>query len=155
MLGFTRGNDLEPGPIIGGLTGSTGSKVEIEASMHSMFHGWTFEPKCYGSTGMPTDADVTNMIAGKGFTGISTWAVNLNERLNCVTNNNSLISYLGPGINADNLAEIVTLNLNQLDILAHFIQVRIKVAGEQIVKMFKIPVNELRQMGALLPVVGV
>jgi hypothetical protein len=141
---------LEPGPVIGGLTGGTASKVEIQASMHSMFHGWTMST-CYGSTGMPTDSDITNMIQGKGFTGISTWAVNLNERLNCVTNNNSLASYLGPGIDADNL-QGTNFRLKPIGYTGASYTDQNKGSGEQIVKMFKISVNELRQMGALLPV---
>jgi hypothetical protein len=100
---------------------------------------------------MPTDTDITNMIQGKGFTGISTWAVNLNERLNCVTNNNSLASYLGPGIDADNL-QGTNFRLKPIGYTGASYTDQNKGSGEQIVKMFKISVNELRQMGALLPV---
>jgi hypothetical protein len=141
---------LEPGPIMAGLTGTTGSKVEIEASQHSLFHGWTLS-HCVGSTGSPGGNDINNLQAGIGFTGISTWAINLNERLNRPLNNNSLADYIGPGYNYGNFAG-TNFKVKPIGFTGASYSSSATGSAEQIVKMFKIPVNELRQMGALMPI---
>lgn len=142
---------LEPGPIIAGLSGSTASLVSIHASQHSLFHGWTLST-CAGSTGYPTSTQVDELLQGKGFTGLETWAINLNERLNCVANNNSLADYLGPGYNRVNLSN-TNFRLKPIGFTGPVYNSSSKVgSAEQIVKMYRIPVNELRNMGALVPV---
>lgn len=141
---------LEPGPLIAGLTGSTGSKINTEASQHSLMHGWTLS-HCVGSTGSPSSTSNTDMLAGKGFTGMNTWAINLNERLNRVTNDNSLIEYLGPGYNQGNLAG-TNFKLKPIGFTGASYNDSFSGSAEQIVKMYKISINELREMGALMPI---
>lgn len=143
---------LEPGPIIAGLTGSTASNVKYHASSHSLFHGWTLS-QCVGSTGSPTEIDIEKLKIGIGFTGLNTWAINLNERLNRYQQSTSLFEYLGPGYNYGNL-QGTNYRLKPIGYTGAVFNNSDNKPGtaEQIVKMFKIPVNTLREMGALTPV---
>lgn len=150
---------LEPGPVIAGLTfgltGSTGAMIEYNASLHNMFHGWTAS-SCYGSTGGLTGQSGPNsnilqpLVDGKGFTGINTWAINLNERFNCFSGNTNLQNYLGPGVHKFNLAGF-NFRYKPIGFTGESYNDEPSGTALQVVKMFKISVNDLREMGALMP----
>lgn len=145
---------LQPGPIISGLSGgNTGStaSIGIHASNHSMFHGWTTSP-CIGSTGSPTEADVDNLILGRGFTGIETWAINLNERLNGLEPASyGMLNYRGPGYSTDNLDEIGSFSVKPVGFTGTVYSNEKLGGAKHIVKMYQISINDLRDMGLCVP----
>jgi len=171
---------LEPGPLFVGLTAGNTSDIERSASYHSMMHGWTTSP-CIGSTGMPDSLFITEinglygpgMKAGGSFTGMSSWAINLNERLNGQNDNIYSIpngpgesgtdtkNYRGPGYYKDNITTNGQFAYKPIGFTGSiFTHSNALPSGpgfnkwesaSHIVKMYKIKVNKLREMGCIPP----
>lgn len=141
---------LEPGPYIAGITGFTGAAEESKndqlIAQHAMFHGWTASP-CFGSTGSVSSSEGG---AFYGFTGMDTWAINLNERFNGF--GNAQQSYRGPGFNAENYSTAGSFSIKPVGFTGQFFTGQVSGSAKHIVKMYKISINELRSMGAAPPV---
>ena len=147
---------LEIGDYIGGVTGSTGPSAELVGSRYQNMQTWTTS-KCVGSTGT-----ISSTIQGKeGFTGISTWAVNINERTNLkykptgtgaqpVQTENG---YLGPGYWKPNIIKGGNYAYRPIGFMGATFSFDANQVGsaEQIVKMYKVPLNDIRDMGCLAP----
>ncbi len=170
---------LEPGPLFVGLTAGNTADIERYASYHSMMHGWTTSP-CIGSTGMPDQTFISGnydqnqragMKYGGSFTGMASWAINLNERLNGQNDNMFSISnnlesntdtkkYRGPGYYKDNITANGQFAYKPIGFTGS-IFTHSNSMGEpgfdkwesasHIVKMYKIKVNKLREMGCIPP----
>jgi len=172
---------LEPGPLFVGLTAGNTADIEKHASYHSMMHGWTTSP-CIGSTGMP-DANFIDqfygsdgqfgMKAGGSFTGMASWAINLNERLN--GQNDSFYTtanapgelgtdtknYRGPGYFKDNITTNGQFAYKPIGFTGSLFDHSNALpdgpgynkweSASHIVKMYKIRVNKLREMGCIPP----
>jgi hypothetical protein len=142
---------LEPGPVIAGLTAGNTANIPIHASQHSMFHGWT-SSNCVGSTGSPSDTDIQNLALGIGFTGIETWAINLNERLNGMEPSSSgMINYRGPGFNETNIDQFGSFSVKPIGFTGAAYANELKGGAKHIVKMYQISLTELRDMGLCVP----
>ena len=169
---------LEPGPLFVGLTAGITADVERYGSYHSMMHGWTTSP-CIGSTGMPDISFITGnsgldvMKHGGSFTGMGTWAINLNERLNgqngsiyTVPNQPGEIgtdtkNYRGPGYFKDNITTNGQFAYKPIGFTGSLFTHSNALpdgpgynkweSASHIVKMYKIRVNKLREMGCIPP----
>ena len=169
---------LEPGPLFVGLTAGITADVERYGSYHSMMHGWTTSP-CIGSTGMPDISFITGnsgldvMKHGGSFTGMGTWAINLNERLNgqngsiyTVPNQPGEIgtdtkNYRGPGYYKDNITTNGQFAYKPIGFTGSLFTHSNALpngpgynkweSASHIVKMYKIRVNKLREMGCIPP----
>jgi hypothetical protein len=169
---------LEPGPLFVGLTAGITADVERYGSYHSMMHGWTTSP-CIGSTGMPDISFITGnsgldvMKHGGSFTGMGTWAINLNERLNgqngsiyTVPNQPGEIgtdtkNYRGPGYFKDNITTNGQFAYKPIGFTGSLFDHSNALpdgpgynkweSASHIVKMYKIRVNKLREMGCIPP----
>lgn len=152
---------LEPGPIIGGMTGATGPRNKelygippggtYHASLHSMFHGWTGSP-CIGSTGSPSENNYEgdDNILPQGFGGIDTWAINLNERLNgAMIEGLNTENYIGPGYYSTNI--LSTFSVKPVGFTGQFYSGELMGTASHIVKMYRISVSKLRAMGCAVP----
>ena len=138
---------LQPGPFIAGFTAGNTADVPVHASNHNMFHGWTGS-RCIGSTGSPSLSDIDALESGLGFTGIETWAVNLNERLNGLEPSSSgLNSYRGPGFNVGNITNTGSFSIKPIGFTGAIYANQSKGSARHIVKMHKIGITELRDMG--------
>lgn len=170
---------LEPGPLFVGLTAGITADVERFASYHSMMHGWTTSP-CIGSTGMPDISFIEGnsgfnvMKHGGSFTGMASWAINLNERLNG-QNDNKFTSaqvgssetgtdtkkYRGPGYYKDNITTNGQFAYKPIGFTGSLFTHSNALpdgpgynkweSASHIVKMYKIRVNKLREMGCIPP----
>lgn len=138
---------LEPGPLFYGLTAGNTGNVDAHASYHNMFHGWTTNV-CYGSTGDPTNEQIESLATGIGFTGMDTWAINFNERLNDVRNSNAFKNYIGPGYNKLNI-EGTNFKYKPIGYTGQNYDDSLKGPASHPVKMYKIPTNTLRALGNL------
>jgi hypothetical protein len=170
---------LEPGPLFVGLTAGITADVERFASYHSMMHGWTTSP-CIGSTGMPDISFIEGnsgfdvMKHGGSFTGMATWAINLNERLN--GQNDSIFTsvqvessetgtdtknYRGPGYFKDKITTNGQFAYKPIGFTGSLFTHSNALpdgpgynkweSASHIVKMYKIRVNKLREMGCIPP----
>lgn len=172
---------LEPGPLFVGLTAGNTADIERHASYHSMMHGWTTSP-CIGSTGMPDSNFIDQlygldgkfgMKAGGSFTGMASWAINLNERLN--GQNDSYYTtvggpgelgtdtkkYRGPGYYKDNITTNGQFAYKPIGFTGSLFTHSNALpdgpgynkweSASHIVKMYKIRVNKLREMGCISP----
>jgi hypothetical protein len=171
---------LEPGPLFVGLTAGVTADIERFASYHSMMHGWTTSP-CIGSTGMPDPYfieqtyygdSIPAMKHGGVFPGMGTWAINLNERLNGQNDNKFTIpsapvekgtdtkNYRAPGYFKDNITTNGQFAYKPIGFTGSLFTHSNAIGGQgfdkwesasHIVKMYKIRVNKLREMGCIPP----
>jgi hypothetical protein len=143
---------LQPGPYIAGFTGGNTANIPIDAANHNMFQGWTAS-QCIGSTGSPSTQDIQSLSRNKGFTGIETWAVNLNERMNAFYDGSAPVSpYRGPGYNINNIESIGSFSVKPVGFTGTFYtEDNLSGSANHIVKMYKIPIKNLRDMGAATP----
>lgn len=142
---------LQPGPYIAGFTAGNTADIPVHASNHNMFQGWTAS-QCIGSTGSPSAQDIENLLQNKGFTGIETWAINLNERMNGFIKNTTISPYRGPGYNINNIDAIGSFSVKPVGFTgASYTNTILSGSADHIVKMYKIPVKNLRDMGAATP----
>jgi len=148
---------LEVGEYIGGATGSTGPSIESVASKYQLMQTWA-DSHCVGSTGSPTAA----VEGTDGFTGISTWAININERLNLKyvpkfsgeEASAQAGTYLGPGYYKPNITETGNFAYRPIGYTGSNFNASTNPVGgaNHIVKMYKLPINDIRDMGCLAPI---
>jgi len=142
---------LQPGPYIAGYTAGNTANIPIHASNHNMFQGWTAS-QCIGSTGSPTLQEIDQMVQNKGFTGIETWAINLNERMNGFIKNATVSPYRGPGYHINNIESVGSFSVKPVGFTGtSYTNSILSGSADHIVKMFKIPIKNLREMGAAPP----
>lgn len=172
---------LEPGPLFVGLTAGVTADIERFASYHSMMHGWTTSPcigstgmpdpyfieQTYYGDSIPA------MKHGGVFPGMGTWAINLNERLNGQNDNKFTIpsapvekgtdtkNYRGPGYFKDNITTNGQFAYKPIGFTGSLFTHSNALpngpgydkweSASHIVKMYKIRVNKLREMGCIPP----